>query len=324
MRYTLVPLVVVVGFGGAFAAASIKANPLPAPRSVVWGTSGARKISTGLKLHTPGGDGGANLKTLELAFERALSTITSLKWTPAAVELPIEDNDFEQFPGTSWPSDSDSDAGDKRSLEERGSGTISSAVVTVKEYASDLQHGVDESYSLVIGAASTSAQITATTVWGALHAFTTFQQIVLYDSKGGFYVEQPVNITDAPLYPWRAVMLDSGRNFLSVKAIQTQIDGMALSKLNVLHWHLDDTQSWPVQIAAYPQMTKDAYSPREQYSHSDIASLVSYGRARGVRIVPEVDMPGHSSSGWRQIDSAIVTCANSWWSNDNWGYPHRR
>lgn len=113
-------------------------------------------------------------------------------------------------------------------------------------------------------------------------------------------------------------MIDSGRNFLSLPKIKEQLDGMSLSKLNVLHWHLDDAQSWPVQMKSYPQMTKDAYSARETYSHSDIQDIIQYARNRAIRVIPEVDMPGHASSGWKQIDPALVACANSWWSNDNW------
>jgi hexosaminidase len=93
---------------------------------------------------------------------------------------------------------------------------------------------------------------------------------------------------------------------------------MSLSKLNVLHWHLDDAQSWPIQMSSYPAMTNDAFSSRETYSQKNVQAIIAYAYARGVRIIPEVDMPGHAESGWKQIDPSIVACANSWWSNDNW------
>jgi hexosaminidase len=115
-------------------------------------------------------------------------------------------------------------------------------------------------------------------------------------------------------------MIDTGRNFLSVPKIKEQIDAMALAKLNVLHWHLDDSQSWPVHLETFPQMTKDAYSARETFSKHDIQDIISYARNRAVRVIPEVDMPGHSAAGWKQIDPSIVTCTDSWWSNDDW--PH--
>ncbi|KAH7108581.1 beta-hexosaminidase precursor [Auriculariales sp. MPI-PUGE-AT-0066] len=280
------------------AAEAVKVNPLPAPQAISWGNTGARGISKSLSLSLPA----------RRAFSRALGTIKKLHWTPAGVEAPIPV--FEPFPT--------SETAPVKRAAKGVSGQVSTAVVTIDNYNADLQQGVDESYTLVLKADSNTLEIAAKTVWGALHAFTTLQQIVISDGKGGFIVEQPVRIVDKPNYPWRGVMIDSGRNFLSPAKIREQIDGLALSKLNVLHWHLDDTQAWPVQMKTYPQMTKDAYSARETYSHGDIYNLVGYARNRGVRLVPEVDMPGHSASGWQQIDPKVVTCANSWWSNDNW------
>jgi len=71
-------------------------------------------------------------------------------------------------------------------------------------------------------------------------------------------------------------------------------------------------------MQVYPQMTQGAYSPQMVYTPDDVRSIIAYGRARGVRIIPEIDMPGHASSGWTAVDPSIVTCANSWWSNDVW------
>ncbi|RYD66910.1 MAG: hypothetical protein EOP84_30895, partial [Verrucomicrobiaceae bacterium] len=77
--------------------------------------------------------------------------------------------------------------------------------------------------------------------------------MVINDGNGNLIVEQPVHIQDAPLYPVRGIMIDTGRNFISKKKIFEQIDGMALSKLNVLHWHIVDSQSWPLEVSAYPE-----------------------------------------------------------------------
>jgi hexosaminidase len=276
---------------------AVKVNPLPAPTSITWGTSGLKKVSGGLVFKASQND------IVQDAWNRAFNTITSLKWIPAAVEAPIPK--FDQFPT----------AGSKA---KRDSSMLIEVNLQVSDYNADLQHGVDESYTLDITTNSQSIDITAKTIWGALHAFTTLQQIVISDGNGGLLVEQPVSIKDSPLYPYRGVMIDTGRNFISLKKIYEQIDGMALSKLNVLHWHLDDAQSWPLQMNAYPQMTKDAYSPSQVYTHSDLRGVIAYARGRGIRVIPEVDMPGHASSGWKQVDPEIVACANSWWSNDNW------
>lgn len=287
---------------------AVKVNPLPAPQQITWGSSGPRTLAGALNLKTNAGYGSTNANIVTDAWSRASKAFTTLKWVPAAVEAPAPV--FSPFPTPGSTSNS-------RRRGKRASASLTDVSVKVSDWNADLQQGVDESYTLTVDQSST-VSITAKTVWGALHAFTTFQQLVIADSSGGLIVEQPVSITDAPNYPYRGVMIDSGRNFLSLPKIYEQIDGLALSKMNVLHWHITDSQSWPIQLAAYPQLTKDAFSPREIYSRDNVKALIAYARARGVRVIPEIDMPGHSSSGWTQIDKDIVTCEHSWWSNDNW------
>ncbi|KAG0647830.1 N-acetyl-beta-glucosaminidase 1 [Hyphodiscus hymeniophilus] len=284
--------------GLASLADAVQVNPLPAPTKITWGTSGPKSVAGYLVLK------GNSNQIVRDAWNRAFNTITTLKWVPQATEAPIAT--YAVYP-TYVPVT-------KRS----GSPLIIDISVTVKDTNAPLQHGVDESYTLDITSSSQTITITAATNWGAIHAFTTLQQLIISDGHGGLLIEQPVSISDSPLYPFRGIMIDSGRNFISLPKIYEQIDGMALSKLNVLHWHLDDAQSWPVQMQSYPEMTKDAYSAREQYSHADIKNVIAYAQARAVRVIPEVDMPGHASSGWKQVDPSIVACANSWWSNDDW------
>ena len=287
----------VATFIGASEAA--KVNPLPAPQSMKWGSSGPKEVSASISLK------GSQNTVVSDAWKRALSSITGLKWVPAAVEEPILK--YQAFP-----------TGSASRVKRASSAKLTTIDVSVSDSKADLQHGVDESYTIEITESSSSIKVTAKTNWGALHAFTTLQQMIIADGKGGLMIEQPVTIKDSPKYPYRGIMVDTGRNFISMNKIYEQINGMALSKLNVLHWHLDDAQSWPIQMTSFPQMTKDAYSPREVFTHTDVRNVIAYGRARGVRIIPEVDMPGHASSGWKQIDSSIVACQNSWWSNDVW------
>ncbi|KAL5001624.1 glycoside hydrolase superfamily [Aspergillus recurvatus] len=297
-------------FTVASTVAAVKVNPLPAPRHIVWGHSGTKPLSD-VTLRT---ERDTDDSILTNAWDRAWERIVSLEWVPAGVEAPIPE--FDEFP-TSTPSASAS-ASAAATKRKRAAVPIQFVDVDVEDWDADLQHGVDESYTLDAKDGSDAIEITAKTVWGALHAFTTLQQLVISDGNGSLILEQPVHIKDAPLYPYRGIMVDTGRNFISVRKLYEQLDGMALSKLNVLHWHLDDTQSWPVHIDAYPEMIKDAYSVRETYSHDDLRSVVAYARARAIRVIPEVDMPAHSASGWQQVDPEIVACANSWWSNDNW------
>lgn len=275
----------------------VKVNPLPAPRNITWGSSGPIRVEELTLNHQSA--------IVTNAWLRAWESITTLQWVPAAVEAPI--SSYPPFP-TSTPN------------AKRSTASIHSVQVRINDTKADLQHGVDESYTLEVSPNTQAIQITSQTTWGALHAFTTLQQLIISDNNGGLIIEQPVKIQDAPLYPHRGIMIDTGRNFISVPKILEQIKGLALSKLNVLHWHLDDSQSWPMQMRSYPEMTKDAYSPREIYTENDMRRVISYARARGVRVIPEVDMPGHSASGWQQVDPEIVTCTNSWWSNDIWQY----
>ncbi|KZW02925.1 N-acetylglucosaminidase [Exidia glandulosa HHB12029] len=315
MRFSATALAV-AALAAAGAVDAVKVNPLPAPQQIQWGTSGAKKIALGPgSLQTPGAKG-ANKDVVYSAFSRVVKTVNKVRWVPAAIEAPIPK--FESFPGTDAPAALERREDLRRGNPGKATGSpVTTATIKVADWSADLQLGVDESYSLSIGKDSNALEITAPTVWGALHALTTFQQLVILED-GQLVVEQPVHIVDKPNYPHRGVMLDSGRNFLSVQKLKEQLDAMALTKLNVLHWHLDDTQSWPLQLKTYPQMTKDAYSAREQYSRDDVKDLVSYARKRAIRLIPEIDMPGHSAAGWQQIDPTIVTCQNSWWSNDNW------
>lgn len=91
-------------------------------------------------------------------------------------------------------------------------------------------------------------------------------------------------------------MIDSARHYLPIPVIKRIIDSMAWIKLNVLHWHLVDDESFPIQVPSMPEMWKGAFSSQERYTHWDIEEVVSYAKERGVHVVPEFDMPGHANS----------------------------
>lgn len=298
MYFSLLSLAAVVS-----SVAAVGVNPLPAPRDITWGSSGPKHLDSRVSLRVTHD---THSFIFSSAWDRAWHAISSLQWVPAATEAPIPS--FRPFPT------------EGATVKRDVSPSLSYVDVKVEDTEADLQHGVDESYSLNVTESSSSISISAKTAWGALHAFTTLQQLVISDGHGGLVIEQPVQIWDAPLYPYRGIMLDTARNFISVRKLLEQLDGMALAKLNVLHWHIADAQSWPVQIDSHPNMTKDAYSHREIYTHADMRHVVDYARARGIRVIPEIDMPSHASSGWKQVDPDIVSCTDSWWSNDAYEY----
>ncbi|KAL5121153.1 woronin body major protein [Pleosporales sp. CAS-2024a] len=284
-------------------AEAVAVNPLPKPANMTWGSSGCFTVGS-LQLDAP------HNSYLTAAFDRATKAIVALKWVPQAIEKPIRT--FEPLPTPA------AGAGKRRSKRNYCPDTLTKLKMEVSDTYALLRHGVDESYTMDITRGSDTIHITSKTIYGAMHALTTLQQIVISDGKGNLVVEQPVHIEDKPLYPVRGVLIDTGRNFITKKKIMEQIDGMSLSKLNVLHWHLVDSQSWPVDIKAYPEMTIDAYSPNEVFSQNTLTEIISYAMARGVRIIPEFDMPGHANAGWKRADASIVACGNSWWSNDDW------
>ena len=130
-----------------------------------------------------------------------------------------------------------------------------------------------------------TVQVTAETEWGALAALATVAQL---GAGGGFAVAE---VCDAPRFPWRGLMLDPARRFLSPATLRQTLDAMWCYKLNVLHLHLTDDQGFRFPSHAFPELASSA-----AYSRQDLRELVAYAADRGVRVVPELDMPGHTTS----------------------------
>jgi hexosaminidase len=149
----------------------------------------------------------------------------------------------------------------------------------------------DESYKLVVD--ESGVKLTANTRFGALHGIETLLQLVQNgpDNTAIAYV----TIDDAPRFPWRGVLLDSARHFLPLEDIKRQLDGMAAAKLNVFHWHLSDDQGWRFASTRYPKLQQLA-SDGKFYTPAQMKEIVRYAADRGIRVVPEIDMPGHASA----------------------------
>ena len=116
---------------------------------------------------------------------------------------------------------------------------------------------------------------------------------------GGRYVlcGLPLTLSDAPLFEWRGMLIDTARHYLPVPTLLTMLDGMAALKLNTLHWHLTDSQAFPLRLDAAPELADaGALHPSLVYTPADLRAVVAAARARGIRVVPELDMPGHTGS----------------------------
>jgi hexosaminidase len=153
---------------------------------------------------------------------------------------------------------------------------------------------VDESYSLSLGTDGV-AKIEAVSAVGILHALESFVQLFYEHSKGGIFTSQvPVDIKDAPKFPHRGILLDVARTYYPVESILRSIDAMSYNKLNRLHLHITDSQSWPLEIPAMPELTETgAYAPWATYSTDDVEKIQVYGIQRGVEVILEIDTPGH-------------------------------
>lgn len=149
----------------------------------------------------------------------------------------------------------------------------------------------DESYHLVID--SKGIELTAANPLGILHGLETVLQLVESDPRG--WVLPQVRIDDTPRFAWRGLMIDVSRHFMPLDAIKRNVDGMAAVKLNVLHLHLSDDEGFRVESRRCPRLTRLA-SDGLFYTQAQMRELIVYARDRGVRVVPEFDVPGHAVS----------------------------
>ena len=156
---------------------------------------------------------------------------------------------------------------------------------------------LDESYNLVITECG-QVTITSITSIGILHALETLTQLSYQASGGGVYVPSaPVYISDAPKFPHRGLNLDVSRAYYAPSDIMRTIDALSWNKFNRLHLHASDSQSWPLEIPALPELAKNgAYMAGLSYSPDVLAGIQEYGAYRGVQVTIETDMPGHTSS----------------------------
>lgn len=162
--------------------------------------------------------------------------------------------------------------------------------------------GEDESYFLEVK--SSRAYLKAATPVGVLRGMETFLQLVSLDDEG-FYIPS-VKIQDKPRFPWRGLLIDVCRHWMPVEVIKRSLDGMAAVKLDVLHWHLTEDQGFRVECRSFPKLHQ-MVSDGKYYTQDQIREILDYARDRGIRVVPEFDMPGHTTSwfvGYPELASA--------------------
>lgn len=182
-------------------------------------------------------------------------------------------------------------------------GTISN--VTIQQNSTDppnvlkpLAGAVDESYSLII-AVNGAVMINAVSSVGIIRALETFTQLFYTtgDGKSIYTNLAPVYIQDAPKFQHRGLNIDVARSPFPPDDIMRTIDAVAYNKFNILHLHATDAQSWTIQIPALPPLADlGAYMKGLSYSPDDLAAIQTYSAYRGVQVIIETDVPGHTAA----------------------------
>src|SRR6266478_1874497 len=149
----------------------------------------------------------------------------------------------------------------------------------------------NESYSLEVS--DKQARLIAPTVVGALRGLETFLQLLQGD-RDGYYLPG-VKIQDQPRFPWRGLLIDVGRHYEPMEVLKRNLDAMAAVKLNVLHWHLTEDQGFRVESRKFPKLHMLG-SDGLFYTQDQVREIIAYARDRGIRVMPEFDIPGHSTS----------------------------
>jgi len=222
---------------------------------------------------------------------------------------------------------------------------LDSVVVSVENETLLLDDTMQETYSLLVLSNQTEATIEAKSVWGALRGLQTFSQLVEWDRVTNVYKVLGVDtqIYDFPRFLWRGLLLDTSRHFVPVNTILRQLDALEMNKMNVLHWHISDDESFPLLLKSLPLLAangawqlftllhrtslssllkniskrtphdngdvwlRNVYRASEAtYSDSDVRRIVDEARDRGIRVVPEFDTPGHVYS-WTKAYPFLVS-----------------
>src|SRR6267142_461449 len=165
-------------------------------------------------------------------------------------------------------------------------------IIQTEHASKEIQEvGEDESYVLELSA--TGAKLTAATPLGSMHGLPTFLQLVNVSADG--FAAPAVTIHDKPRFPWRGLMIDSARHFIPLDVIKRNLDGMEAVKMNVFHWHLSENQGFRIESKKFPKL-HGLGSDGLYYTQEEVRDVIAYARDRGIRVVPEFDMPGHSTA----------------------------
>jgi hexosaminidase len=268
-----------LGLAATASAASPSVSPLmPRPAEIV-ASAGALSLENGLRV--------APLATADARLDRALSRFAARLGRQTGI------------PGT-------------RATSE-GAKPATLTVSVARAAAGFPPIDMDESYVLTV--TSEGVTLAAPETWGALRGLETLLDLV-EPGPGGLTLPA-VTIKDHPRFRWRGLLIDSGRHFMPVDVLKRNLDGMAAVKLNVFHWHLTEDQGFRVESRRFPrlhQMGSDGLF----YTQEQIKDVIAFASDRGIRVVPEFDMPGHTTS-WFVGHPELATESRTYAIERTWG-----
>jgi len=187
-------------------------------------------------------------------------------------------------------------------------------VIAIAHASPDLPAlGDDESYTLEIREGR--GELRAQTTFGALRGLATLQQALSIEGERA--VIAPMSVQDSPRFPWRGLMIDVSRHWQPMAVIKRNLDGMALVKLNVLHLHLTDDQGFRVESRTHPELTAKG-SDGHYFTQTQLREIVAYAAQRGIRVVPEFDVPGHATS-WVVSHPELASAPGPYQIERRWG-----
>ncbi|KAH3731646.1 Beta-hexosaminidase subunit alpha [Pelomyxa schiedti] len=221
---------------------------------------------------------------------------TAKEYIENAFSRCVEDTINIQKDVSPWVLSLHSQISDQLDNWAEGTSAISEVIVVLE--GSDpfptLDIGVNETYSIEV---TDKVELHASTVWGILRGFETLAQLIEWDSDHFTIQHTPLFIEDWPRFPWRGLLIDTSRHFIPLSKLKQITTGLAAMKMNLLHIHLTDAQSFPYDLPSYPDLSgKGAFNKAAHYSHDDLLDLISFAESFGVIIMPEFDMPGHTAS----------------------------
>ncbi|MDH3252581.1 MAG: family 20 glycosylhydrolase [Ignavibacteria bacterium] len=173
--------------------------------------------------------------------------------------------------------------------------------------------GEDESYTLDV--TPTLARLESATPYGILRGLETFWQL-LFPGPAGFAIPA-LHIEDSPRFPWRGLLMDVCRHWMPMEVVKRNLDAMAAVKLNVLHWHLSEDQGFRVESNRHPELHRQG-SDGKYFTQKEVRQIVAYAADRGIRVVPEFDMPGHTTS-WLVGYPGLASAPGPYSIERSWG-----